>query len=700
MQKIERSFDLNGQPVKITLGNFGFRCDTAVMLQKGETTVMVFLTVDPKETELDYFPLGVHYMEKHYAGGIISGSRFIKRETRPSDDAIVKGRVIDRSIRPLFPSGFKNPVSIVINVMSYDEVNDPAILGGNAASLALHLSSVPWAGPIALTKVVIGDNEEIISNPIVEVSEKSMTEAIISNTKDTITQLEIEANQVNNAIMGDIFDTAMRDSQVWIDKFNSLKEEFGKEKLPYNESKVDETIVESVKSSYFDKINEAMFDDDNRNNKLEKLYIEISEDKVDEENDISEAQIINAVKYIEKEITRENLLNSKRLSNRGMEEIRDIKIETPFLPRVHGSAMFSRGISQTLSITTLGSTRLAQMGESFEGESEKFFMHHYHGPNYSFGSAGRYSFYPGNREIGHGTLAEKAIKIVMPSQEEFPYTIRVVSEILSQNGSSSMAATCGACLSLMDAGVPIKAPVAGISIGLITQDESQESYKLLLDVQDVEDYYGDMDFKVAGTRDGITAIQMDTKLKGIKSNILKDALNLAEKGRLYILDQYTDILDKPRNELNKYAPRVETVKINTNKIGDLIGPSGKNIKAILELVGDKADIDIQDDGRVNITAVDKETINKVKEEIEKLTEEAELGKVYKGKIVKILPSGAIVSISPSISGYVHVSEISDSFVKDINKHLSMGEEVTVKVLEIDKENDKVKLTIKGVDKKK
>ncbi|MBD3363481.1 polyribonucleotide nucleotidyltransferase [Candidatus Dojkabacteria bacterium] len=696
MQKFEKTFSLNGEDITITMGNFGFRADSAVMVQKGETVVMVFVTVDSKESDLDYFPLSVNYMEKFYAGGVISGSRFIKREKRPSDDAIIKGRVIDRAMRPLFPDGFKRSVSIVINVMAYDEKNDPAILGANAASLAVHLSSIPFDGPVSSVKIGTDENGELIVDPDETMMKDSQLNAVISSTKDTITQLEIEGDEIPEEKMASAFEVAFEKAQEWNDIMEEIQKEKGKEKLEYNENKVDEELVKKYKKEYKKEIEKALFDDKNRNDMLDEIHNKAIEEK---DEDVSNSDIINAFQYIEKSITREYLLEGKRLSGRDFDEIREIQIESPFLPRVHGSAMFRRGKTQALSITTLGSMRLAQMSESYEGESEKRYMHHYVGPNYSYGDAGRFSFYAGNREIGHGALAEKAVKKVLPSEEEFPYAIRVVSEILSQNGSTSMAATCGSCLALMDAGVPIKTPVAGISIGLITKDKEQKKYQLLTDVQDVEDFFGDMDFKVCGTKDGISAIQMDTKLKGVKLEILQEALKPAKSARLKILDIYKEVLPEPRSELKEYAPRCKVITINKEKIGDLIGPGGKTIKAILESVDNKVEINIEDDGQVTLTAVDQGAMKQAEEKINEIVAEPEIGKIYEGEVDKITSFGAFVDVSPAISGLVHISEITDGYVKDVSKHLKVGQKVKVKLIDIDNEG-RLKLSMKEANKKK
>ncbi len=696
MTKIEKTFLVAGNEIKFTAGNFGFRADSAIILQQGETVVFAFVTVDSRDAQTDYFPLGVNYVEKHYAGGIISGSRFVKREARPSDAAVIKGRIIDRGMRPLFPEGFRKAVSVVVNVMAYDGENDPALLAANAASLAVHLSSVPFYGPVAAVRVGKDESGNLIVNPTNGILENSKLNAVITSTKDAVTQLEIEGDEIQNEEMERVYDLAFKTAKDWLDAMDGLQKEIGKSKLEFIESKANDQLVDKIKLQFESQIREALLDDESRGDRLQVIYAQIIEkfnaDKTDNDS-FTDTDLLHATQKIEKNITREYLLSDRRLSGRKMDEIREIEILASYLPRVHGSAMFRRGQTQALSITTLGSTRLAQISENFEGESEKRFMHHYTGPNYSFGSAERYNFYAGNREIGHGALVEKALKYVLPDEESFPYAIRVVSEILSQNGSTSMAATCGASLSLMDAGVPIRAAVAGISIGLITQDETQEEYKLLTDVQDVEDFYGDMDYKVCGTIGGITAIQMDTKLRGVKLEILKKALSQAQKARLEILSKMNAVLPQPRADLSKYAPRVATIKIEQDQIGDLIGPGGKTIKKILESVKNEAEVDINDDGRVVITAIDPEVMKTVIAQINGITMKPEIGAIYTGKVARIEAYGAFVDVSPAISGLVHVSEVADGFVKDVNKVLKVGQEVKVKLLDIDGEK-RLRLSIK------
>ncbi len=698
-KKITKTFDFNGQEIVVETGHIGFRADSAITVRQGETVLMIFVTASDKPAELDYFPLGIVYAEKHFAAGIISGSRYNKREGRPSDENIVKGRQIDRALRPLFPEGFKNEVTVVVNVMSYDGVNDPVALGITGSSIALLLSSVPFDGPVAGITIGMDDKDEFTVNPSLKDLRNEKLDASFGVNKVGLTMLEVGANILSEEQMSKVFDLAYAEGQK-INKFQEeLAKELGKKKLEFEPFKPSDELVKLVEKNYGEKIEHCLFNDDDRRSMIKALedqaIKEIKEEKGFEEE--SSYMIQEAVNKVAKKITRKSMLKDKRrLSDREMNEVRELNIEVGVLPRVHGSTLFSRGITQVMTIATLGSIRLVQSIEDLEGESTKRYIHHYNGPKYSLGEGGRFDFYPGNREIGHGAMAEKALIPVIPSQEDFPYTIRVVSEILSQSGSSSQAATCGSTLALMDAGVPIKAPVGGIAIGLVT-GETQDDYQLVTDMQDVEDFYGDMDFKVMGTKEGITAIQMDNKLKGVKIDILKEALKMAKDGRIVVLDAMEKVIDKPRAEVGRYAPKVEVVKIATDKIGELIGPGGKNIKRIIEDLGPGVDINIEDTGEVFVTASDPDLMARATEMIKGVAQEAEVGKVYEGIVDRIEAYGAFVDVSPAIYGLVHVSELADGFVKDPNDIVKIGEKVKAKVIRID-EQGKVSMSIKALGK--
>lgn len=690
----ETQVDFNGEVITFKTGHIAFKADSAVQVQLGETVVLAIVTVDKTDAELDYFPLGVEYMEKYYAGGIISGSRFIKREKRPSDEAVLKARQIDHAIRSLFPKGFKKAVSVVINVLAYDHEHDPEDLSVIAASAAIMNSSVPFDGPAASVKVAIKHDGTLVLNPKVTEREELDSKFVFSVVENKILNIEGYGNEIPEDKMDEMIDMAVSATQPLLQVQKDYQAQVGKEKLPFAETPAPQELIDKVKSEYTQEITEALYNKPNRREIIDGIKSKLIQES---EGTVSKIQAELAVEYIARKIMRSNVLTSeKRTSGRSMTEVRELEIDVNVLPRVHGSTLFSRGITQTLTIVTLGSTRLAQSLESFEGEEVKRFMHHYNGPNYSFGDAGRFSYFPGRREIGHGHITEMAFERLLPSEEEFPYTIRVVSEIMAQNGSSSMAAATATSLALMDAGVPIKAKVAGIAIGLITDDENVMNYKLLTDMEDVEDFYGDMDFKVTGTRKGITAIQLDNKLRGIPVEIMKEALRRSRDARNSILDQADAVLSEPRANVSKYAPKVSSLKIKVEKIGDLIGPGGKNIKRIIEDAGKDVDIDIQDDGTVYVTAIDEDSRLRAVRMIEDAVGEAEIGKVYEGVVAKVTTYGAFVDVSAAISGLVHVSEMTNEFVKDPSTIVKEGQSVKVKVVGIDNEG-RIKLSMKNIE---
>lgn len=697
-KELTTSIQVNGVDMVFKFGKLAPRAEAAVTAQLGETVVLTVVSMSQKETTLDYFPLTVEYIEKFYAGGIISGSRFLKREMRPSDSATLKARQIDHSIRSLFPKTFKRDVNVIVTVLSYDGINDPELLAVNSASMALMLSSLPFLGPSASVRIGV-KGTEVLVNPGNDKESELDAEFMVSVREDRVLNIEGWGDQVSEDVMDQILDKAVEACQPILKAQTEFAKENGKPKLEVPEDKAIEALIEKTKSEYLSEITSALYDKENRNVLFDEIKNKIFEGLGESEDDISLGDVSEAVEYVAKKVMREGVIkNEKRTSGRKVDEIRELEIETGILPRVHGSALFRRGKTQALSITTLGSTRLVQTLESFEGEEEKPFMHHYNGPSYSIGEAGRFSYYPGRREIGHGHIAENALKKLLPTVEEFPYTIRVVSEILSQQGSSSMAATCGTSLSLMHAGVPIKAQVAGISVGLVTEDNNLENYKLLTDIEDVEDFYGDMDFKVTGTEKGVTAIQLDNKLMGVPVKILKEAFRRSREARVKILAEMNQVISKPNAELSKYAPRVKVLKINTEKIGELIGPGGKNIKGILEKCQNLVDIDIKDDGSVFISSISAEMSKLAEDLINSVVEEPEIGKTYNGIVDKVMPYGAFVDVSAGISGLLHVSEMSEQFVKDPSTIVKEGQKLTVKIIKI--ENGKVSFTLKGVEQQK
>lgn len=694
---IREELEFAGKKISFETGSWAPRASSAVISRMGETVMLATVTVANEPSDKDFLPLQVEYIEKFYAGGIISGSRFIKRERFPSEEAVIKARQVDHSIRSLFPQDYFYETQVVLTLLSYDGVNSPELMTVTAASIALMLSGVPFRGPIASAKVGLIDDKFVL-NPSNGDIAKSTLDLMVSGNYDMVTNVEGGAKQVNEEKIGEALDFAISSIKPLLDFQTKFQKKVGVRKMDFVSIPTDKVFYQEVKKEVKDRVEEVVYE--KKGNVPDERRMPVILEIIDElavkyEGKHSKTEIRNVVTKLEKEIVRNGVLKeNKRPSGRKYNEIREVQCQIGVLPRTHGSAFFARGITQALSIVTLGSTRLEQTLESFEGEETKRFMHHYNGPSYSLGEASRFSYYPGRREIGHGALAEKALVPVMPSLESFPYTIRVVSEILSQQGSSSMASTCGASMALMDAGVPITDAVAGVSMGLVT-GETQDEYVLLTDIQDLEDFYGDMDFKVTGTKKGMTAIQMDNKLGGISPKILKEALIRAREGRMEILEKMNAVISEPKKLLSKYAPKITTLKINPKKIGELIGPGGKIVKGIIEATG--VEVDIQEDGTVYISAVSDEARDKALQMINGITEEAEIGKVYEGTVAKIMPFGAFVDITPSISGLVHVSEMSNEFVKDPGTLYREGDKVKVVVIGID-DQGKVSLSIKRLRK--
>jgi polyribonucleotide nucleotidyltransferase len=675
--EIVKTLMFNGEEYLFKTGKLAPRADAAVWAQVGETVVLATVAVGKEDTTLDYFPLSIEYIEKFYAGGIISGSRFLKREMRPSESAVLKARQIDHSIRSLFPKSFKKEVAVIVTVLAYDTVHDPEILAVNAASAALMLSSAPFMGPSS--SVLVGlKGGELILNPAEASLEELDAEYMISVRENRVLNIEGWGDQIDEETMGKMLDFAVESCQPMLTMQREFAQEINKTKIVCPDQAISEELLNYVKENHEAKITEGLYNDDQK----DEIFAEIRKAVLEVKTEAKPADVVAAIEYLARKIMRAGVLQS------------DLEIEVGVLPRVHGSALFRRGKTQAMSIVTLGSTRLAQTLESYEGEEEKPFMHHYNGPGYSMGQAGRFSYYPGRREIGHGHITENAFKKLIPNTEEFPYTIRVVSEILAQQGSSSMAAACGTSLALMDAGVPIKTPVAGISVGLVTDDNDLSVYKLLTDMQDVEDFYGDMDFKVVGTSKGICAIQLDNKLMGVPVSILKAAMVQAQKARMELFTEMNAVIVAPRESLSKYAPRVKVIKIDPSRIGELIGPGGKIIKGIIEKTGNIVDIDIKDDGSVNVTSASAEMMEMALNMINEVIFVPEVGKIYHGKVEKIAEYGAFVALSPSVTGLLHVSEMADKFVKDPSEIVKEGQEIDVKVLRV--ENGKTSLSIKNL----
>lgn len=688
-----KSINFNGGELTFKIGGLAPRANSTVWAQMGETVVLTIVTMGEENPNLNYFPLAIEYIEKFYAGGRISGSRFQKRERWPSDDAVLKARQIDHSIRSLFPIGFKKEVSITVTVLAYDGVHDPETLAVTSASLALMNSDVPFMGPAGSVIVGVKDDKFIL-NPsnVTDVDEFDSEFVISAREGNRILNIEGFGDEFPEQKMYELLDYALKEMLPLLDIQNEIVAELGKKRTEFIDQKPNREIISEIESNFKERLQKSLEDKENRETLLKNIKEEILENHIEEWD---EESIGIALEYMAKSLVRSLILEKeKRITGRSLDEIRPLHIEVGVLPRVHGSAIFQRGLTQCLSIVTLGSTRLMQQLESFEGEDAKRWMHHYNGPNYSLGLAGRFNYIPGRREVGHGNIGENALLKMIPNIEKFPYTLRVVSEILSQQGSSSMAATCGTTLALMDAGVAIKEPVGGISVGLIT-DEEENDYKLIVDLEDIEDFYGDMDFKVAGTLNGITAIQLDNKLRGIPVEILKSAFEKSRQARVEILKAMKDVIAKPRENVSEFAPKVDVIRIKEDKIGELIGPGGKTIKGIIEKAGGDVEIDIQEDGIVTITSTSEEQRKVAKTMVESIVEEPEVGKIYKGKVASVKEYGAFVDVSDNISGLVHKSEISDKFVSNPADVVKEGDEVTVKILKL--ENGRISFTMKGLN---
>lgn len=681
------SLEIGGKTLTLEVGSLAKQATSSVLARLGDTMVLVTVVMGKERTDIDYFPLTVEYVERLYAGGRIKGSRWVKREGRPTDDAILSARLIDRSVRPLFPKEFKKEVQIIATILSVDGENSPDVLSVVATSAALALSPIPWKGPVGAVRIGhITDKEtkkaEFIVNPGIAESELSELDLIVTSLKNKTLMLEAGALQVSE----DIALEGIKKAQIENDKIIKFIEDFAekvgvkKEDIKPNTEFAE--IIALLEKSYKEEI-VAMVK--NRVNKEssgdagEFIGKIIEEQKTkDEEFNGDKKLIAKAIEYIMFKAIRENTLKGVRPDGRKADEIRPISAQISVLPRTHGSAIFNRGDTQALTIVTLGSPRLEQLIESAEGEESKRYIHHYNMPPYSVGEAGRFGF-TSRREIGHGALGERAVMAVIPSQTEFPYTIRVVSEILSSNGSTSMAATCGSTLALMDAGVPIKKPVAGIAMGLVSKEDK---YVILTDILGLEDFSGDMDFKVAGTDSGITAIQLDVKILGLTIEQIKEVFEKAKKARLFILEKMIAVIGAVKKGVSEYAPKIEQVQIPVDKIGEVIGPGGRVIKNIIASTG--ATVDVEDSGIVTISGTDKDAVAKALEWVKGITREVKVGETFdEAEVKRVLPFGAFVEFLPGKEGMVHVSKMKEGFVRNPLDVVAIGQKVKVKVIEID-----------------
>lgn len=670
---------VGGKPLKLEVGRVAEQANSAVLATLGETVVLITIVASGPREDLDYFPLTVEYQEKLYAGGIIKGSRWVKREGRPSDDAVLSARLIDRSIRPLFPEGFSNEVQIIVTVLSVDSENDadiPALIGTSAA---LAVSDIPFDGPVGSVRLGLkreGDKASLMVNPTYAERDESYLDLVVSGVLDAIVMVEAGANEVSEAEILDAFSLAQKEINSITQGIADFAKKVGKKKMTYEPNLLDPQVLKNVAKDAAPEIQSIMA----AMAKLERfdtgVVVEALFEKYHEE--VSKADIRLALDTLVKKAIRKQTLTKKiRLDGRKPDEIRPLSSEVAVLPRTHGSALFARGATQALTITTLASPSLELLIETMEGEETKRYIHHYHMPPYTVGETGRIGW-PSRREVGHGALAERALEPMIPDEEVFPYTIRVVSEIMSSNGSTSMASVCGSTLSLMDAGVPLKKPVSGIAMGLMTEGDN---YVILSDILGREDFTGDMDFKVAGTRDGITAMQMDMKVKGIPQKVLAEALEQAKKGRLFILESLLKTLPAPRAELNKYAPKIKTTSIPVEKIGELIGPSGKVIKKLMKET--ETEISVNDDGKVYVSGPDTAKLTQAINWINGLVKEVQVGETYDGVVTRLMNFGAFVEILPGKEGLVHVSRMTTGFVKNPQDVVNVGDKVKVRVYEID-----------------
>ena len=678
MAIVTKNVEVAGKRLSIETGRVAEQANGAVILRQGDTVVLstAVMAKEPR-AGIDWFPLTCDYEEKLYAAGKIPGA-FMRREGRPSETAILASRLTDRPLRPLFPKDFRLDVQVVSTVLSVDQENDPTILSINGASTALVISDIPFGGPVGAVRMGLLDGKIMVNPPLSRMGESEL-DLVVAGTADAILMVEAGAKGVTEQTVLEALEMAHDAIKVICAAQVELQQQVGMEKREWVPPAYPEQMIEIVGEYLALRLDPVLYKEDKATREADiddlrtKTIFELGE-RFPEHAEILPALFDKALKdRVRERIVEEGV----RIDGRGLKDVRKITVEVGVLPRTHGSGLFTRGQTQALTIATLGSMSMAQKIDGLTDETSKRYMHHYNFPPFSVGEA-RPLRGPGRREIGHGALAERALLAVIPPVEEWPYTMRLVSEILSSNGSTSMASVCGSTLALMDAGVPIKSPVAGIAMGLVTREGK---FAVLTDIQGVEDNLGDMDFKVAGTKDGITALQMDIKIKGLTHEIFAQALEQAREARLFVLEKMLAVLPRPRTEMSAYAPRITTIMINPDKIRDIIGPGGKMIRKITEETG--AQIDVEDDGRVFIAAVDQEGGKRAIDWIKGLTDEVEVGKIYTGKVVRIMPFGAFVEVLPNQDGLVHISKLTDHRVERVEEVANVGDEIVVKAVEVD-----------------
>ena len=676
---ITKEIDLNGRKLRLETGKLAQQADASVVVSWGETVILATVATQLLAEDIGYFPLSVEYVEKHYAGGKISSSKFIKREAKPTDEAVLTGRLVDRSVRPLFPKEFKmNEVQVILTVLSIDQLNDPDTVGLIGASAALSISSIPWKGPIAGVRIGAKDGK-LIPNPTVEEMEHLDMDLLVASGKEKVVMIETGANQVADELIFEGIKEAHKQSQQIIALIEEFTKEAGKEKQPIShlEEEIEDALLKEVSKIIKEKIEAALFDN-------EHPWHEATGDMIKKDLSLQYAetltsQVISGIfDKVAKEILHETVLEKgKRVDGRGMDEIRPLSMEVGLLPRTHGSALFQRGDTQVLSVTTLGAPSLEQTLDGMEGERKRRFMHHYNmsiNP-FSVGEVKRLGP-PNRRDIGHGSLVEKGLNAVIPTVENFPYAIRVVSEVLAANASTSQAAVCATTLALLNAGVPLVAPIAGIAMGLFSNDKK---IQVVTDMRAVEDFYGEMDFKVAGTKNGVCAIQMDTKLEGLTFEIIEEALKQGKKARIEIIEQMEKVIPSV-GPLSPHAPRVEILHIKPEEIGMLIGPGGKNINGIIAKTG--ASIDIEDDGTVMVSGTNSEGVDKAIEAIQGMFKTFNVGEEMMGKVVRLAPFGVFVEIAPGKDGLVHISQMAPGHVETPEDIVTEGQEIKVRVTDV------------------
>ncbi len=699
MSKITKTFQYGQHEVRLETGAMARQADGAVIASMGDTVVMVTVVGRREKGRLDFFPLTVDYEERTYAAGKIPGG-FFKREGRPSENAILTCRLIDRPIRPLFPKGYMNEVQIIVTVLSIDPKINPDILALIGASAALEISGLPFNGPVGAARVGFIDGDYVLNPDTTQIAENSALDLVVAGTQSAVLMVESKADALSEAQMLGAVMFGHEQSQAAIAAITELGQEVGRERRQWQAPARDQATADRVATEAGAGIAAAyqISDKAERQTALGRIRDATFAALCPAENagdsaagEALKSAVQDEIKGLEKAAVRDRILAGQpRIDGRDTKTVRPIHIETGLLPRAHGSACFTRGETQALVVVTLGTARDSQVIDALQGDYRESFMLHYNFPPYCVGETGRVGS-PKRREIGHGMLAKRAIGAILPSQDDFPYTLRVVSEITESNGSSSMATVCGASLALMDAGVHVSAPVAGVAMGLIKEGEK---FAVLTDILGDEDHLGDMDFKVAGTADGVTALQMDIKIDGITREIMQQALEQARHGRLHILEQMAAALAQPRAEMSEYAPRIITIKINPEKIRDVIGKGGSVIRALSEETG--TNIDIEDDGTIKIASTDNAAAQEAVRRIEQITADVEVGTIYDGKVVRLMDFGAFVNILPGRDGLVHISQISNERVNQVSEVLSEGDQVKVKVLEVDKQG-RVRLSMKAVD---